>query len=36
MWTYGPKKNLEEKEEKLQKLFEDNKRYYPTSKNGKS
>lgn len=35
MRTYGVKKPLEEKEEKIQKLLEENKRYYPTTKNGK-
>lgn len=34
MWTYGSKKPLDEKEEKIQKLLEENKRYYPTTKNG--
>eukprot|EP00347_Sterkiella_histriomuscorum_P007113 403350214 len=32
--TYGVKRPLDEKEEKIQKLLEDNKRYYPTAKNG--
>jgi hypothetical protein len=35
MRTYGVKKPLDEKEEKIQKLLEENKRYYPTVKNGK-
>lgn len=36
MYAYGQKKPLEAKEEKLQKLLEENKRYYPMAKNGKA
>ncbi|CDW82191.1 UNKNOWN [Stylonychia lemnae] len=32
--TYGLKKPLDEKEDKINKLLEENKRYYPTVKNG--
>jgi hypothetical protein len=35
MYTYCIKKPLDAKEEKIQKLLEDNKRYYPKGKNGK-
>jgi hypothetical protein len=33
--TYGVKKPFEEKEVKIQQLYEQNKRYYPTMRNGK-
>ncbi len=32
--TQGIKKPLNEKEEKIQRLLEENKRYYPKGKNG--
>lgn len=34
MRTYGIKKPLDAKEEHIQKLLEENKRYYPTTKKG--
>lgn len=34
--TYGVKRPLDEKEEKIQRLLDENKRYYPTTKNGKT
>ncbi len=33
--TYGEKKPLDAKEERIQKLLEENKRYYPIQKDGK-
>lgn len=32
MYTYGVKKPLDAKEERIQKLLDENKRYYPTTK----
>jgi hypothetical protein len=32
--TYGVKKPLEEKQNKIKQLYEQDKRYYPTSKGG--
>jgi hypothetical protein len=34
--TYGVKKPLDQKEEKIQQLYDQNKRYYPKLRNGET